>query len=75
MDSDDRDNLEVEIAKALAVMEAGADIIADHSFFGDIDSFQKELIGRHGARLSIVGSYELAVRYRKRSQCVEGLAG
>lgn len=57
---------EFEFKKAQLALEAGADMISDHSFFGNIDSFHKKLISELGARLSVVASYELSVRYREK---------
>lgn len=62
--SESRDDLSLEQEKVVASLRAGADMIADHSFFGDIDGFQRRMIRDLGARLSVVASYELAVRYR-----------
>lgn len=57
---------EFEFKKAQKALEAGADMISDHSFFGDINSFHKKLISELGARLSVVASYELSMRYRQK---------
>ncbi len=59
-------SFELEFEKAQLALRAGADMISDHSFFGDINSFHKKLISELGARLSIVASYELSVRYRQK---------
>lgn len=60
-------SVESEFKKAQLALEAGADMISDHSFFGNINSFHKKLISELGARLSIVASYELSVRYRQKN--------
>lgn len=57
---------ELELKKAQLALEAGADMISDHSFFGDIDSFHKKLISELGTRLSVVASYELSMRYKQK---------
>ena len=54
---------ELEFRKAKLALDAGADMISDHSFFGDINLFHKRLISELGARLSVVASYELSMRY------------
>ena len=56
-------SLESELKKVQLALKAGADMISDHSFFGDINSFHKKIIFELGARLSVVASYELSVRY------------
>lgn len=63
--SENGGSLESELKKAQSALEAGADMISDHSFFGDINSFHKKLIYELGARVSVVASYELSVRYKK----------
>lgn len=59
-------SVELELKKAEMAIRAGADMISDHSFFGNINLFQKKLISELGARLSVVASYELSVRYRQK---------
>lgn len=56
---------DLEFKKAQLALDAGADMISDHSFFGDINFFQKKLISELGARLSVVASYELSKRYNR----------
>lgn len=63
--SENAGSLEFELKKAQSALGAGADMISDHSFFGDINSFHKKLIFELGARVSVVASYELSVRYKK----------
>lgn len=57
---------DLEFKKVQLALDAGADMISDHSFFGDINSFHKKLICELGARLSVVASYELSARYRRK---------
>jgi phosphomethylpyrimidine synthase len=57
------DSINIEYKKAGAAISAGADIISDHSFYGDINSLHRHLIGDLGVHLSVVASYELSSRY------------
>ena len=57
-------SLEYELKKVRQALLAGADMVSDHSFFGDINNFHKRIIFELGARLSVVASYELAVRHK-----------
>jgi phosphomethylpyrimidine synthase len=61
----DTDKMNVEIEKAKKAISAGAEIITDHSVYGDISSFQKELISNINVPVSYLTIYELLSRLEK----------
>jgi len=61
----DTDNMDIEIEKAKKAVLVGAEIITDHSVFGDIPFFQRELISKVDAPISYLTIYELLGRLEK----------
>jgi phosphomethylpyrimidine synthase len=58
------DDIKVEFEKAEVAQSVGANVITDHSFFGDIAGFQLELVKRLRIAVSTVTCYEFAVRLK-----------
>jgi phosphomethylpyrimidine synthase len=58
-----KDKLAVEIEKALIAQNVGADVVTDHSFYGDIPDYHKALVSDLDILVSTVGCYELAARH------------
>ncbi|MEU1179972.1 phosphomethylpyrimidine synthase ThiC [Streptomyces sp. NPDC005820] len=64
--SQSSDSTEVEFKKCVAAANAGADVVADHSFYGDIPAFHARVAADVDACLSTVSCYEFAGRHPKR---------
>lgn len=63
----ERDNTKTEIEKAQKAIQAGAEIITDHSVAGDIPSFHKCLIENLEVPISYLTIYELLDRIEKQN--------
>ncbi len=60
--SSSEDSFEIELKKARAAIEAGASMISDHSFMGDVSGFHKRLRNEVDVPLGTVPIYGLAGR-------------
>lgn len=54
------DSLENEFKKALIVQSSGAHAVTDHSFYGDLDNFHKQLVNRLEILVSCIACYEFS---------------
>ena len=62
--SDEGDSIDKEIEKARVAESLGADVVTDHSFYGDIPAYHKELTRNLSILVSSVGCYEFAARHQ-----------
>ena len=62
--SNKEDSLSVEVKKAIRAAELGAHVVTDHSFYGDVDLYQRALSEDVDASVSAVTCYEYAARCR-----------
>jgi phosphomethylpyrimidine synthase len=58
----DTDNIKTEMTKAKLAQAMGVHIIADNSFYGDINEYHRALTGNIDAYIATVASYEYAIR-------------
>ena len=61
--SDRSDSVDAEIDKALIAEAVGAGAVTDHSFYGDIPAYHRELVHRLTTVVSTVACYEFAARH------------
>lgn len=54
------DDIDVEFEKARVAEAAGADVVTDHSFYGDIPALHRRMAAELGTLVSTVTCYELA---------------
>lgn len=64
--SQSSDSTDDEFNKCLAAARAGAQVVADHSFYGDIAAFHARVAKEVDACLSTVTCYEFAARHPQR---------
>lgn len=64
--SSSTDAVSVEVEKCAAAARAGAEVVTDHSFYGDIDNLQRTVAEQVDVGLSTVTCYEFAATYQKR---------
>lgn len=63
--SEKTDSLEAEISKAKKAQELGANVVTDHSFYGDIPNYQINLCKDLDILVSSVGCYEFAANHKR----------
>lgn len=64
--SDKADSLDSEIEKAQTASQVGANVVTDHSFYGDIPNYHRRLVNELDILISTVGCYEFAATHQKR---------
>jgi len=64
--SSEKDSAADEVAKSMLAAHVGADVVTDHSFYGDIPSIHRAIVDKVDVALSVVAAYEFAATYKKR---------
>jgi phosphomethylpyrimidine synthase len=64
--SDASDPTSAEVEKCIKAAELGADVVTDHSFYGDINALHRAIAEEVDIGLSTVTCYEFAAKYQKR---------
>lgn len=71
--SGETDSLDEEIQKAIIAQNVGADVVTDHSLYGDLASYHIELANKLDVLISTVGCYEFGSKYQLKDW--EGVGG